>query len=368
MTEPGRTPEHWADLAPRFLRMLGVRSWLIIGIAGVTALVAVFFKWTAGLMIPLVISLILGALFYPAVNRMERARIPRAIGSVIVMLFLAGAATLTLWTVVTGIVSQSAEIEVLVQSAVTNLGDALVKLNVPQEQLDALYEQIKDALPSVAQGVTSAIASGLSSTAAFFFGVFLGAFMLFYLLTDWARISGWIGGHIGVPDELGSGIVDDSAESLQLYFGGVTITGFIVAIVIGIGAWVLGVPLIASIMLVTFLTAYIPYFGAIVSGAFAFMLALGSGGLTTALIMLAVVLVAQNVIQTIVQNKIVSDKLSLHPLAGLVATILGGTMLGLIGGILGSPIVAIAIKTIDRTRAYARKEGLYDESQVLDWQ
>ena len=45
----------------------------------------------------------------------------------------------------------------------------------------------------------------------------------------------------------------------------------------------LGVPLAGTIAVVTFITAYVPYIGAFVAGAFAVIIALGANGTTTAL-------------------------------------------------------------------------------------
>ena len=71
----------------------------------------------------------------------------------------------------------------------------------------------------------------------------MGVFILLFLLTDWDRI-------IGVAN----------------------------AMVVGVGALVLGVPLAGTIAIVTCLGGYVPYLGAFVSGAFAVVIAYGAGG------------------------------------------------------------------------------------------
>ena len=97
----------------------------------------------------------------------------------------------------------------------------------------------------------------------------------------------------------------------------------IVAVIIGVAMAVLGLPLAATIALVTFITAYVPYLGAIFSGAFAFLIALGSGGAEEAFLVLVVVLVAQNVVQTAVLTKLTSDRLRIHPMVSFASTIVG---------------------------------------------
>ena len=80
-----------------------------------------------------------------------------------------------------------------------------------------------------------------------------------------------------------------------------TIVAAFNAVVVGLGALVLGVPLAGTIAVVTFVTAYVPFIGAFVSGAFAVVLALGSQGTHRALIMLVIVILANGLLQNIVQ-------------------------------------------------------------------
>ena len=114
----------------------------------------------------------------------------------------------------------------------------------------------------------------------------------------------------------------------------------------------MGIPLVFTVALITFVTSYIPYLGAIISGAFACLITLGAAGPTEAFIMLIVILVVQNVVQTIVQTKLTSDKLSLHPMASLLSTIVGASLAGLLGATLSAPILAMTIRIGRRVRGY----------------
>lgn len=55
-------------------------------------------------------------------------------------------------------------------------------------------------------------------------------------------------------------------------------------------------------------------------------MALGAGGTTHAVILLIVILVLQNVVQTVVGNRLTSSSLSLHPIAALISTIVGASL------------------------------------------
>jgi hypothetical protein len=60
--------------------------------------------------------------------------------------------------------------------------------------------------------------------------------------------------------------------------------------------------------------------------------ALGAGGVDTALWMLAVVLVTQNIIEGLVRPLAFGAALDMHPLAILAATVAGGILGGVVGG------------------------------------
>jgi len=108
---------------------------------------------------------------------------------------------------------------------------------------------------------------------------------------------------------------------------------------------------------VTFMLSYIPFFGAIVSGAFAVLIALGAGGPQLAIEALVVVLFAQNILQSVVQSWAIGSALSLHPLVVLIATTVGGIFGGLIGGMLGAPVAAMFVRGIQRIRAASDSNG-----------
>ena len=124
-------------------------------------------------------------------------------------------------------------------------------------------------------------------------------------------------------------------------------------IVVGLGALVLGVPLAGTIAVVTFVTAYVPFVGAFVAGAFAVVIALGANGTTTALIMLVIVLAANGLLQNVVQPFAMGSALDLNPLVVLVITIGAGCIFGMLGLILAAPLTSAAVH-IMRDLARAR--------------
>ena len=136
-----------------------------------------------------------------------------------------------------------------------------------------------------------------------------------------------------------------------------TIVAAFSAVVVGLGALLLGVPLAGTIAVVTFLGGYIPYLGAWAAGAFAVLLALGGGGADAAAGMIVLQVLANGVLQQMVQPFAMGTALGIHPLAVLIVTIAGGALFGAIGLILAAPLASAVIRiSADLARARAAEE------------
>jgi putative heme transporter len=119
------------------------------------------------------------------------------------------------------------------------------------------------------------------------------------------------------------------------------------AVVVGLGALVLGVPLPGTIAIVTFAGGYVPYLGAWVAGAFAVLIALGGNGAGAAVAMAVIALLANGILQQMVQPIAYGATLRLHPLAVLAVTIAGGSLFGTIGLILAAPLTSAGVRISD---------------------
>ena len=110
-----------------------------------------------------------------------------------------------------------------------------------------------------------------------------------------------------------------------------------------IGALILGVPLAATLGIVTFFAAFVPYLGAWTAAAFSVLIALGGAGPDAAAGMVVVQLLANSVLQQMVQPIAMGAALGIHPLAVLIVTI-GGALFGGVGLILAAPLTAAAVR------------------------
>ena len=114
--------------------------------------------------------------------------------------------------------------------------------------------------------------------------------------------------------------------------------------VVLVGALLLGVPLAGSIAVVTFIGAYIPYLGAWTAGIFSVLVALGGAGTDAAIGMIVVQVLANGLLQQLIQPIAYGAALGIHPLAVLLVTIAGGSLFGAVGLILAAPVTAAATR------------------------
>ena len=165
----------------------------------------------------------------------------------------------------------------------------------------------------------------------------------------------FINRHMGVPEPVANVVTTNIAKSLRSYFLAVTIIAAFNAVLIGGAALILGVPLAGTIAVVTFVGAYVPFVGAWVAGGFAVLIALSTGSTSDALIIAVVALLANGVLQQMIQPFVMGATLSLNPLVVLVVTIGAGSLFGMVGLTLAAPLTSAAVHIANELRA--RSDG-----------
>jgi predicted PurR-regulated permease PerM len=329
--------------APRWLRDLGIASWLLVGVAALLVGLTWIMGITSTIGVPVIVGLIISTVASPAVSWLHIHRWPRALGALLVLLFVIAIALLIVLLVVGGVRAQSDTIASEANAAADKLQQWLKDLGMNQTGASATSNNLKTSVPDVIHVFTKGLAAGISGLTSLGFFLAFTAFSTFMLLKDGPKLRVWLNGHLGVPPLVATTITGRVIHSVRQYFLGTTIVAGFNAVVVGLGAWVLDVPLAGTIAVVTFVTAYVPFIGAFVSGAFAVVLALGSKGTTTAVIMLVIVLLANGMLQNIVQPIAMGATLRMNPLLILVVTISAGAFFGTVGLILAAPLTSAAI-------------------------
>jgi len=347
--------------APRWLRDLGRTAWLIVGAFALVVGLVFLLGATSTIVGPVTAAAIVATVAMPVVGALSR-HMPRAAAAAIVLIALVALAVTVIVLVIGGISGQEAALGNQSGAAADKAQGWLESVGVSRSSAEGAKTTVEGDVPGVLGTLITGVLAGIAAVTSLVFALSLAALSLFFLLKDGPAMRGWVDSHLGVPPTVARTITSGVIRSLRGYFRGVTIVAAFNGVLVGAGALLLGVPLAGTIALVTFVTAYVPFIGAFVSGALAVVVALGAKGTTTALIMLLIVLLANGLLQNLVQPFAMGSALDLNPLVVLVATIGAGCLFGTVGLILAAPLLSAAVH-IARDLAYARARAVAQPSK-----
>lgn len=331
-----------ADRDRPLLHQLGLAAWSIIGLVALAALAVWGLATVSSVVLPLLFAAVLAVIFRPLAVRLERMGVPSSIAAGLVVLGLIAVIVAVAVLTVLGIVDQSDRL-------MDELEAALVELDIDEDIIEEIQAAIEDADPAVTSGIVAAVMSGLSAAGAVLVGALLGTLIMYYLIKDGDDLRRTLVQRAPADQRTSlDEFVSETSYVLRRYWLGRSIVSAVVAAVVGTAALVLGLPLVGTIVVVTFVGGFIPYIGAVVGGALAVIVALGSEGPVAAVGMLAVVLVANLLIENLVEPAVTGRTLSIHPLVVLLVTTLGGILGGLVGLVMAVPLTVIAAKAIPR--------------------
>lgn len=161
--------------------------------------------------------------------------------------------------------------------------------------------------------------------------------------------------------EKGESLLDELYSVLKKWIKGQLFGFLFIAILSGLGLWILGMPMIITLALIAGILNFIPNFGPIIALIPAGLLGLMQGT-TTAILVISLYTFIQ-VIQSAVTQPLIQKKMVNLPPA---LVIFGQIAMGLLGGfwgvLLASPIVAILMTIVNKL--YVEKNTIIDKTTV----
>ncbi|KNY07552.1 MULTISPECIES: AI-2E family transporter [unclassified Microbacterium] len=332
-----RTVTTQADEAvPRGLRVTAAYAWRLLLIAAVVA----GFIWIVIqlklLVIPLMVSILITALLWPAFQWMLRHRFPRWLAVAISLVGTIAIVTVLLWLVIWQIRQQLPDVQKRSAEAIEQFRQFLIEgpLHLSEKQIQGYIDQGLQIINEQAQLLFNGALAVGTTAAHVVTGAVLALFILICLLADGGRIWRWT---LRLFPRAARPAADAAATNgfatLVNYARTQLFVAAIDAVGIGVGAALLGVPLAIPVAVLVFLGSFVPIVGAVVTGAIAVLLALVYNGPWIALAMLGVVLAVQQLEGHILQPIMMGSAVKVHPLA-VVLVVAGGSMVGGIPGAL----------------------------------
>ncbi|MCP3991039.1 MAG: AI-2E family transporter [Actinomycetia bacterium] len=337
---------------PRWMIRVGAASWYFIGFCGAVALFSALFAASRDITIPLVLGIVMAVIFAPLVRWLTSRGVRSSIAAALVTLLVLALVVGALVIIVVGLFNQSEELAIRFDEATDDLKAWAADLDLDSDRVEQARRSFNESTGTLGAGLANQVVGIVNSAAGLVTGTILGLAVLYYLLKDGsALVDNFVDRQRESRRTQYRRIANDSAQRIRAFARGRTIMAAINGLVIGVAAVIFGVPLAFAIAIVNFIGAYIPYLGAFIGGAFAFLLALSAGGISLALTMVVVALVVNLALENALEPVLLGDELELHPLTVLLVTVIGGLAAGMVGLILAAPLTAIGFNLYREVKA-----------------
>jgi predicted PurR-regulated permease PerM len=210
--------------------------------------------------------------------------------------------------------------------------------------LQRYLQEAWDAIQSNRNGILSGALSGTRIALEVLSGTAIALFATVFLLLDGPNIWRWCVRLF--PRRSQQGVHEVGERSwlvLTAYVRGTVLIAFVDAVSIGLALAILRVPLAVPLAALVFVGAFVPIVGAFVSGFVAVVVALAARGPVVALLVLAAIIIVQQVEGHLLQPLVMGRLVRLHPLGVVVAVTAGTVLAGLVGAVVAVPLAAVLV-------------------------
>lgn len=324
-------------------------SWRLLACAAVAVLLLTVLWYLKVIVLPIMVALTIAPALSPVAGYLRRSRLERpaaALALLAGLLVVAGLVAI----VTTSVLAQYDELVDSVSSAVDDITDRLEDdpFNLSLDRTADFQESLADSW----QEASGYAASGVQAGVGLITGLVLAIAVLYFVLRDGAKFWAWILQRFTPESRQAVDLAGQRAwDVLGGFVRGTAIIAAIDAVLIGLGLWLLDVPLAFALAVLVFMGAFVPFVGAFVTGLVAVLVAFADGGWEIGLAALAIVVGVQFVEGNFLQPIIQSRTVDLHPAVILLAVAAGASLFGIAGAYLAVPVTAVAFAVVASLRS-----------------
>jgi predicted PurR-regulated permease PerM len=322
------------------------------------AIILLFLYYAAGVVITLLFSILLAYFLDPAVEFLERLRLPRTLGAMVIVLVLSAvlaAAGYGLWTRVADFAAhwpmysaQLQHVAATVQGRIQGIAGQVSQM-APAE--GAPVATAASPGPSVLQPL---VLRGIGSLYALFLEVTFMPFLIFFMLAEKRQV--WHGTLQLFPVSRRTQIketLEDLRDVLRNYLAGMTVLTLLVMAASSLFFWALGMEFPILTGIVSGLLNMVPYIGAVLAWLPAFLIALAKWSSFGQFAFIAAVLITIHLLAlNLVAPKLVGRRVRLNAVAITVSLLFWGWVWGGMGLVLAIPITATLRVICDHTESW----------------
>ncbi|MCE8015383.1 AI-2E family transporter [Halomonas sp. MCCC 1A17488] len=344
------------------------REWWILG--GVVAVVWLLFQLETMLM-PFIAGMILAYLCDPLADRLERLGLSRMLAVCAVFLLMTILLAIALLILIPLLMQQIRQFNQMIPGIFawvqTSLAPQLqdwTGLDVTAD-LDAIQQTLARNWQNAGEYAAQLLGRVGRSGMAFITWVTYVALIpvvTFYLLLDWDRMMANLRDMLPrhwEPDAVRLSRRCD--EVLSAFLRGQLLVMLSLGVIYALGLTLVGVRFGLLIGMVAGLASIVPFLGFIVGISVALLVAFFQFGTWLALFGVVVVFaIGQALESTLLQPKLLGDRIGLHPVAVIFAVLAGGNLFGFTGVLLALPAAAVIMVLLRELNDRYKRSTLYD--------
>ena len=324
--------------------MLIIMTVYIVTLIGDKLQIMPFIGKMLSILSPLFIGLVLAWLFNPLITWMQKHKIKRVFGALIVFIVLIGLLALMLVEIVPVIIEQVQTINFGkvtsdVQNWINNFTIEGIDLTSTKEAIIKKITELASEFDatSIISGITTAVSKIISGLGTFWLGLMVGFFLLIKFNEAPANLK------LIIPTKYKKevwGLLSRINYILNKFIRGTLYSSLIIFGATFIGLLILKVP--AAIILAIFcaVTNVIPYIGPYIGAVPAIIIGFTVSPLTGILV-IVILAVIQTIEGNILSPIIMGKTVKLSPVTILIGLLVFGYFLGMLGMIIATPIIAV---------------------------
>ncbi len=341
--QPVSSPSSGGQSPGPLLRTAGEYAWRLLALGTVGYFVVQLLSKLSLVVIPFIAAILVTGLLQPVANRMRRLGVGRGAATLITMLgavFILGG---LITEVVVRATQQAPQLGNEINRLLPQIKHWLIHgpLKINAKTVDNLNNTVANDITRNSSKIASAALSTGKTVLSFLTGLLLAVFSSIFLVYDGDRV--WAFLLKGFPPA-GRPAADAAGRAawrtISQYVRGTLIVATFHGVVVAITLSFLGVPLAFPLAVLVALGSFVPLVGAFVTGALAVGVAGLSQGLVAAIVMVAVLLLDNQVEAHLLQPFVVGRYVRVHPLAVVLSLAAGAILYGIVGAIVAVPVVA----------------------------
>ena len=316
---------------------------------GVLAIVLASFYLLSSVIIPIVISFTLYAIFEPATLYLVRHNVNHSLAILIVLVFLLFFSFIAIGFALPQLIEQIGLLQAKLPGIFSNLEGFLTRYSAEFSEQIGIDLNVSEMIISTLSQSTVLGQSLLLNISNKLVGItivlLLIPFLTYYLLKDFRsvrnRMMDWL------PNssfELGWLIYHRVSQQLQAYTRGVLMQSIIMSLVCMTGFSLIGLDIPILLGCITGILNLVPYVGPIISIVLSLLVASGMTPFDPSLLYLGVLVIvtAQIIDNVVVIPAVIANAVNLHPVQVILGIIIFGSLFGTLGVILAVPAIATA--------------------------